>query len=117
MIRDRGKIKWQPAMMLPEYSKLLKKANDDAEKIQKPVIDEQAFQEFEIRIYEAMEYSLLAQFSCFKDGRIHTIKGYVSFIDYNQKHFRIKNENHKVTILPFGELTDVQVLDEQIQHD
>ncbi|KIL45194.1 YolD-like family protein [Jeotgalibacillus soli] len=55
MIKDRGNIKWQSAMMLPEYVKLLDKARMDYEKIEKPIIDEQMMQEIEMNIHEAMK--------------------------------------------------------------
>ena len=45
MNRDRGDIKWQPAMMLPEYSKLLAEARAEMEKEDQPILDEQMMEE------------------------------------------------------------------------
>lgn len=47
MIKDRGNKKWQPAMMLPEYAKLLSEAKADLE---------QKMQEIEMNIHEAISY-------------------------------------------------------------
>ncbi|CAH0261218.1 hypothetical protein SRABI133_03394 [Peribacillus simplex] len=36
-IKDRGKLKWQPALMLPEHVKLLNEANKDYYRQVKPI--------------------------------------------------------------------------------
>ena len=45
MIRDRGRIKWV-TMMLPEHVKLLREYNESLDKAEKPVLDEQKYEEF-----------------------------------------------------------------------
>ncbi|MFF2286401.1 YolD-like family protein [Peribacillus butanolivorans] len=45
MIRDRGRIKWV-SMMLPEHVKLLREYNEGLDKVEKPVLDERKYEEF-----------------------------------------------------------------------
>ncbi|KIL45193.1 hypothetical protein [Jeotgalibacillus soli] len=48
------------------------------------------------------------------NGFIHTIKGHVSFIDFNKRHYRIYDENSDLHIFPFDIVVDVKKLDERI---
>lgn len=115
MIKDRGNIKWQSAMMLPEYAKLLSEARVNYEKAEKPVIDEQTLHEIEISIHEAMEYNLLTEYHYFQDGSIHSVRGFVYFIDYHERHYRINDLKQQKIIIPFDVLTSVNVLNDCIQ--
>lgn len=45
MIRDRGRFKWV-SMMLSELVKLLRAYNESIDKAEKPVLDEQKYEEF-----------------------------------------------------------------------
>lgn len=45
MCRDRGRIKWV-SMMLPVHVKLLREYNESLDKVEKPVLDEQKYEEF-----------------------------------------------------------------------
>jgi len=45
MIRDRGKIKWQPAHFMPEHRAMLNRITIDDKKQKKPQLDEHEFEE------------------------------------------------------------------------
>ncbi|PEZ72687.1 YolD-like family protein [Bacillus sp. AFS017274] len=62
-IRDRGIIKWQAALMLPEHKALNKKKDEDDYFLnKKPVLDEYQVEEYENNIHYAMEYHLPISF-------------------------------------------------------
>lgn len=114
MNRDRGNIKWQSAMMLPEFVQLLNEAKEDYEQVAKPVLDEQQIEENEQNILAAMEYSFFSEFKFFQDQSIQQIKGYVHFVDYHNKHYRIFDKHYLEHIVPFENLLMVINLDEVI---
>jgi len=114
MNRDRGDIKWNSAMMLPEYAKLLREAKEEYERDSKPILDEQQIEENEQSILQAMEYSLLANFVFFENYASNTINGYVHFIDYNLKQYRITDDKDNEYIISFQNLISVENLGETI---
>ncbi|MGE1103684.1 YolD-like family protein [Peribacillus simplex] len=67
-IKDRGKLKWQPALMLPEHVKLLNEANKDYYRQVNPILDEYQLEEFENKIHTAMEFASLVKFTVWEDG-------------------------------------------------
>ena len=96
-IRDRGVIKWQSAMLLPEHVKELKNFYQEVYKVQKPILDAQQLSEMDILVREAMEFNTPLHFTFFEDGEHIKIKGYIHFINMNSKEYRIRdfqNTNH-----------------------
>ncbi|KQU25884.1 hypothetical protein ASG65_14875 [Bacillus sp. Leaf13] len=67
-LKDRGNIKWQSSMFLPEHVKLLKDLNKDYYRQVKPILDEYQLEEFENKIHTAMELSSTVKFTVFEDG-------------------------------------------------
>jgi len=114
MNRDRGNIKWNSAMMLPEFAKLLSEAKEEYERSSKPILDEQKIEENEQSILAAMEYSFFSEFTFYDHYSIQTIKGYVHFIDYNLKFYRIFDAQYNEHIVAFEDLLAVENLDEVI---
>jgi YolD-like protein len=57
-IRDRGKKKWQFDFGMPELIKAQRDLWTDQERIIKPMTDEYEKEEFDQRIWYAMEYNL-----------------------------------------------------------
>lgn len=51
-LRDRGNIKWQSAMMLPEHVKMLKNLKLDYYRQDKPLVDEYQLEEFKSKIHQ-----------------------------------------------------------------
>lgn len=67
-IRDRGKIKWQPASFIPVAFEMQHSMYKDQERQPKPLIDEYEKEQFDQRIAHAMEYSLAVKLSVWSDG-------------------------------------------------
>ena len=62
MLRDRGSIKWV-SMMLPEHVELIKEYHEGLDKVKKPVLDEQKYDELNNKVIrDAMEENKLLQF-------------------------------------------------------
>ncbi|KOP78202.1 hypothetical protein AMS60_18730 [Bacillus sp. FJAT-21945] len=80
MIKDRGTIKWT-AMMLPEHVQSLKDALVDEHRIEQPLLDEQAIEEFELIICEAMEFNETLNIVVFENGFTNIITGTVHYIN------------------------------------
>lgn len=96
-IRDRGIIKWQSAMLLPEHIKKLREFYREAYKVQKTLLDEQELSELDNLAREAMEFNIPLHFTYYEDGELLKINGYISFIDMIGKNYRIsdfQNTNH-----------------------
>ena len=55
-IRDRGKIKWNPASFMPEAFAMTRDMYKDQERQAKPILDDYQTEEFDLRIKYAMEY-------------------------------------------------------------
>ncbi|MGG3805347.1 YolD-like family protein [Metabacillus fastidiosus] len=107
MIKDRGIIKWQ-AMMLPEHAQSIKKLKEEEKKIQKPILDEQAIEEIEVNILQAMEFNQSLIFQVYIKGHLKYISGMVHYIDHINKQFRIKDEEDGVHFINFGDVIQVQ---------
>nr|WP_257962615.1 YolD-like family protein [Bacillus halotolerans] len=56
-IRDRGKLKWQPASFLPLAFEMQREMFKDQERQPKPILDENQTEEFDLRISYATEYN------------------------------------------------------------
>ncbi|MBT2724359.1 YolD-like family protein [Bacillus sp. ISL-46] len=57
-IRDRGKLKWQPASFMPLAFEMQREMFKDQERMSKPILDEYETDEFDQHIAYAMEYNL-----------------------------------------------------------
>ncbi|MDF1998786.1 MFS transporter [Peribacillus frigoritolerans] len=62
MIRDRGNKKWV-SLMLPEHVKMLREYDASYNKIPKPSLDEQKYEQFNEIVSEAMEMNNILEFS------------------------------------------------------
>lgn len=106
MIRDRGTKKWT-AMMLPEHVQSLKDLLIDEKKVKKPEIDEQALEEFELLICEAIESNRPLEFKLFDRGFTETVIGTVHFINHLKSQLIIQDEEGYFHHLPFANLINV----------
>lgn len=88
MIRDRGHMKWV-SMMLPEHVKLLREYNENLNKVEKPILDEQKYEEFNEVIYRAVEENVTLEFTYYQKEEIRKCVGTIHCIDYLAKEIRI----------------------------
>ena len=110
-LKDRGKIKWQPAMMLPEYVKLLKEANKDYYRQHKPTMDEYQLEESENKIHAAMEFSSSIKFTVWEDGFDWDYAGMVHRLDplTNLIYLELDNEKGHIIKIKFQDIVRVEV--------
>ncbi|MGE7764657.1 YolD-like family protein [Peribacillus sp. NPDC096540] len=88
MIRDRGRIKWV-SMMLPEHVKLLREYNEGLDKVEKPVLDEQKYEEFNEIICRAMEENITLKFTYYQKGEINKFIGNIHYIDGLKENYEL----------------------------
>ncbi|MCK2021216.1 YolD-like family protein [Peribacillus frigoritolerans] len=111
-IRDRGIIKWQAALILPEHKALTKKKNtDDYFLNKKPVLDEYQVEEFENNIHYAMEYHLPISFRLHNEGNPIELHGYCVYIDPVTKELSIQKKDSSYEKIKFNEIISVIVED------
>lgn len=88
-IRDRGAKKWT-SLMLPEHIAMLRQFNDDYYLVEKPIVDEFAYDEFDERIAYAMEYNMPVKITEWHAGRFTEVVGRVHYVDPITKQLRVK---------------------------
>ncbi|NPC93181.1 YolD-like family protein [Bacillus sp. WMMC1349] len=107
MLRDRGTIKWV-SMMLPEHVKLLREYQESLDKVEKPVLDEQKYQEFDEVICEAMENNRPLQFTYFQKGELKKLTGCIHYVDVLQRELRILSDTSQTFILKLDDMVDIE---------
>ncbi|KOP84132.1 YolD-like family protein [Cytobacillus solani] len=107
MIKDRGTIKWT-AMMLPEHVQSLKDALVDEHRIEQPELDEQAIDEFELIICEAMESNESLNIEVFENGFTNIITGNVHYINSMKSQIIVQDAKGYFHHIPFKNLVNIQ---------
>ncbi|OIJ22061.1 hypothetical protein BKP45_05130 [Anaerobacillus alkalidiazotrophicus] len=107
MIRDRGNIKWT-AMMLPEHVQMVREVYQNQNKIPKPKLDEQAWEEIGLTVQDAVENNKQLAFTYWQNGYFETLVGHVHLVDINRKQFRIVDQFQERYHLKFENLVDVR---------
>ncbi|MGG0789871.1 YolD-like family protein [Peribacillus simplex] len=109
-IRDRGIIKWQAGLMLPEHKALNKKMGEEDNFLnKKPVLDEYQVEEFENNIHYAMEYHLPITFTLHNGGHPQELHGYCVYIQPVTKELRIQKKDSSFEYIQFDEIISVIV--------
>ncbi|WP_249599597.1 YolD-like family protein [Peribacillus frigoritolerans] len=88
MIRDRGNKKWV-SLMLPEHVKMLREYDASYNKIPKPSLDEQKYEQFNEIVSEAMEMNNILEFSYYFQGDIRQYIGNIHYFDVLKQDLRI----------------------------
>ncbi|MBK5502686.1 YolD-like family protein [Peribacillus sp. TH14] len=111
-LKDRGNIKWQSSMFLPEHVKLLKDLNKDYYRQVKPILDEYQLEEFENKIHTAMEFSSTVKFTVFEDGFDWEYTGIIHRLDPLTKliHLEVEKDKGHVIRVKFEDLVAVDVI-------
>ena len=109
-IRDRGKIKWAAAYLQPEHAKMQRDFWRDTERIRKPIIDEHATEEFDLRIAYATEYNHAVKLTVWDEGFTHDITGRVHYVDPITHELRIEVKPGEFERLTFDSVVGVKVL-------
>lgn len=106
MIRDRGRIKWV-SMMLPEHVKLLREYNESLDKIEKPVLDEQKYEEFNEVVCGAMEEKFTLQFTYYQKGEMKQLVGNIHYVDYLKGELHIIDNLDEKQILKLEDIIEI----------
>ncbi|CAN7661725.1 YolD-like family protein [Peribacillus frigoritolerans] len=110
-VRDRGLVKWQAALIMPEHKALYKKMGEvDYFLNKKTVLDEYQVEEFENNIHYAMEYHLPISFRLHNDGNPIELHGYCVYIDPVTKELSIQKKDSFFEKIKFNEI--ISVIDE-----
>jgi len=88
MIRDRGNKKWV-SLMLPEHVKMLREYNASYNKIPKPSLDEQKYEQFNEIVSEAMEMNNTLEVTYYFQGDIKRYIGKIHYFDVLKKEIII----------------------------
>ncbi|PEZ76221.1 YolD-like family protein [Bacillus sp. AFS017274] len=92
-IRDRGLVKWQAALIMPEHKALNKKIGEvDYFLNKKPILDEYQVEEFENNIHYVMEYHLPISFTLHNEGNSKELHGYCVYIHPVTKELRSRRK-------------------------
>ncbi|MFF2457638.1 YolD-like family protein [Peribacillus simplex] len=111
-IRDRGLVKWQAALIMPEHKALNKKIGEvDYFLNKKPILDEYQVEEFENNIHYAMEYHLPISFTLHNEGNLKELNGYCVYIHPVTKELRIQKKDSSFEYIQFDEIIGVLVDD------
>jgi|SRR5690625_678102 len=94
-IKDRGNIKWKP-FLLPEHAEMIEQVFVEDEYIEKPIVDEQQKLENDLVLQTALQNDLEVEITYFKDHHIHTVKGYVLYIDHINGQITLNDINIQV---------------------
>ncbi|MFJ7680357.1 YolD-like family protein [Peribacillus sp. NPDC097198] len=109
-LRDRGNIKWQSAMMLPEHVKMLKNLKLDYYRQDKPIVDEYQLEEFKSKIHAAMELSSIVKFTVWEEGFDWEYTGLVHRLDPINKmiYLELEQENGHIIKVRFEDIVRVE---------
>ena len=111
-IRDRGLVKWQAALIMPEHKALHKKMGEvDYFLNKKPILDECQVEEFENNIHYAMEYHLPIRFSLHKQENPQELHGDCVYIHPVTRELRIQKNDNSFEYIQFDEVIGVIVED------
>ncbi|MBT2606716.1 YolD-like family protein [Bacillus sp. ISL-53] len=109
MNKDRGTLKWQPALMLPELRKLYEQVNQDYYRESKPYLDEYQIQDIEDKINYSMEFILPVTITIHNDGFPKSIKGFFVYLDPINKGIKFELEDQTFIKIFFSDLLDIVV--------
>jgi hypothetical protein len=115
-IRDRGKMKWQSAFFMPEHVKMLHKLRSDYQKISKPIIDESQIDDFEQKLFMALELKQAATITIWEDGFLKGFKGFIRKLDEWNKTIHLEEEDGCLTTIWFNQVVAVDIPEETYEH-
>ncbi len=98
-------------MMLPEHVEAILEWQRSLEKVKKPIIDEQQWEEFGQIIQEAMTNNQRVKFTVWKDGFFEDVKGWVHNIDPQLKRIRINIDEFDVDYISFEVIASIEFAD------
>jgi hypothetical protein len=110
MIHDRGNIKWQ-GFILPEHRELLQHLYEvEQHMIEKPILDEQKWEELNETLLLAMEDKKPLYITYFEEGFIKKFYGYITRTDYLTQSIYFRNlEKEDTRKIAFANLVNLEI--------
>ncbi|WP_413380083.1 YolD-like family protein [Alkalihalobacillus sp. 1P02AB] len=106
----RGNLLWEGSrMFLPEHKEALLKQKEEEQKVPKPELDEQAFQEIAIVILDALNHTLPVSIDYWTLGKIKQAEGLVNRVHEREQLIYLETANGPIT-LNFNSLINVELL-------
>ncbi|MEH7223837.1 YolD-like family protein [Bacillus sp. JJ1566] len=109
MLKDRGKIKWGAAFMLPEMISAQSRIDWDTKKVEKPVLDENQLEEINQTICDAMEFSQELVFTLFERGDFKLLLGKVHYVDQFANELRVVDKFDAIHFVKFEDIVKVNI--------
>jgi hypothetical protein len=110
-IRDRGKIKWQPASFMPLGFEMTRAMFKDQARQPRPLIDEYEAEAFDQRIAFAVEYKLAIKLTVWADGFTTDITGRIHRVDPITHQLRVEVKPGEFEQIQFENVTVIIVVD------
>lgn len=111
MIRDRGNIKWV-SMMLPEHVQQLKEFAKETNKQTKPILDEQAYEQFDTLVYEAWIKKRTLRVTYDDNGTTKTVQGTIARKNELEKQLQMVAEDTTHYKIPLQRIIDMENADD-----
>lgn len=111
-IRDRGKIKFMPALLPPELRAMLREAEEAENDVGMPLLDEQQLDHFNQVICESMEYVLAVKVIYYSNKRHKKAYGKIHYIDPIKKAIRIVDQSHDWFEIKIENIIDISIHNE-----
>ncbi|WP_339165345.1 YolD-like family protein [Siminovitchia sp. FSL W7-1587] len=106
-IKDRGNIKWQ-GFMMPEQVQMLKELEIDMERVKKPQLDEQGWEQINEVLHTAIEYRLPIVFTLWIDGFFEEVEGILHYINEVKKMVHVVDIYENVQMVKFDSIVGVE---------
>ncbi|MFF2413562.1 YolD-like family protein [Bacillus safensis] len=100
--------RWKMKFILPEHNEALRQLRLAKQKIDRPVLSEEQFAEFEFVISSAMSENLPLFFELYDDGFIREVTGRVVYVDHLRKVFRVKDNRGYTNFVRFSDILNVK---------
>lgn len=112
-LKDRGNIKWQSVMFMPEHASTFRALEKDNNCKAKPSLDEYQLEEIIIKICHSMEFTFLIRVMTWEDGFEWAYTGTVHRLDSITKTFYLELEEDDGYILKikYSDIISVDALD------
>lgn len=109
MLSPGSNMRWESSrMMLPEHVEALRARKYEQLKVEKPALDEQQIQDFEMLIQQSYECKFALAFELYDDGFFREIEGVVSHINPQRKLLHVKDILGDTNVIMFEDIVDVK---------
>ncbi|KLK98109.1 hypothetical protein XJ18_17965 [Bacillus pumilus] len=100
--------RWKMKFILPEHNEALRQLRLAKQKIDRPVLSEEQFAEFEFVISSAVSEDMSLNFELYDDGFIREVNGRVVYVDHLRKEFRVKDNRGDTNFVKFADILNVK---------